>query len=122
MMAEVHVRHPQGMAPAGQQGFIFQGAGAAAVDYFVKVVLHGMVCLRGQRSGGVTPFFQDDVAVFGGFTGNDDGIGLFGAFIEGVALHLFNVPVIVQRLAVFGLHRRVQESPGTGAIMMTGVA
>lgn len=56
-------------------------------------------------------FFQDDVAVFGRFTGNDDGIGLFGPFIKSVALHLLNFPVIVQRLAVFGFHRRVQRVP-----------
>ena len=47
---EVHVRHPQGNqvvpAPAGKQRFIFQGSGAASLNYFVKIVLHGRFVWR----------------------------------------------------------------------------
>ena len=70
---------------------------------------------HGRKSAhGGYAFFEDDVAVFSGFTRYHNGVGFFGALVESVALLTLNLAIIAQGFAVFGLYGGVRGVAGYG--------
>ncbi len=59
-------------------------------------------------ANGGDPLLEDDVAVLGGFSGDNDGACLFGAFVKGVTFHALNVTCVAEGAAVACFHRGVK--------------